>query len=113
MMEEKQRIIQEHVPGKQITLAHIIASPQIELCEKLGIEKKEAIGIMTITPAEGAIIAADIALKTSTVKIGFLDRFSGSLVIIGNISAVDEAIHRIMNTLVRVLNFSPCPITKS
>jgi ethanolamine utilization protein EutS len=47
------------------------------------------------------------------VKIGFLDRFSGSLVIIGNISAVDEAIHRIMNTLVRVLNFSPCPITKS
>lgn len=26
-MEEKQRMIQEYVPGKQVTLAHIIASP--------------------------------------------------------------------------------------
>ena len=112
-MEEKQRIIQEYVPGKQITLAHIIASPQIELCEKLGIEKKEAIGIMTITPAEGAIVAADIALKTSTVKIGFLDRFSGSLVITGNVSAVEEAVQQIIDTLVRILNFSACPVTRS
>ncbi|HBT49779.1 MAG: Microcompartments protein [Caldanaerobacter subterraneus] len=113
MREEKQRIIQEYVPGKQVTLAHIIANPKIELCEKLGIEKKEAIGIMTITPAEGAIVAADIALKTSTVKIGFLDRFSGSLVITGNVSAVEEAVQQIIDTLVRILNFSACPVTRS
>ena len=25
--DEKQRIIQEFVPGKQVTLAHVIASP--------------------------------------------------------------------------------------
>ena len=31
---EKQRIIQEFVPGKQITLAHIIANPVPELCDK-------------------------------------------------------------------------------
>ena len=34
--QQKQRIIQEFVPGKQITLAHIIANPVEELCEKLG-----------------------------------------------------------------------------
>ena len=26
-MSEKQRMIQEYVPGKQVTLAHLIASP--------------------------------------------------------------------------------------
>ncbi|MDU1988222.1 MAG: propanediol utilization protein, partial [Enterococcus faecalis] len=30
-MEEKQRMIQEYVPGKQVTLAHIIASPNKEI----------------------------------------------------------------------------------
>ena len=34
---EKQRIIQELVPGKQITLAHIIASPDPVLYAKLGL----------------------------------------------------------------------------
>ena len=29
--EQKQRIVQELVPGKQITLAHIIANPDGEL----------------------------------------------------------------------------------
>ena len=31
MDEKKQRMIQEYVPGKQLTLAHIIANPQKEL----------------------------------------------------------------------------------
>lgn len=36
-MEEKQRMIQEYVPGKQVTLAHIIASPNKEIYTKLGL----------------------------------------------------------------------------
>lgn len=28
----KERIIQEYVPGKQVTLAHLIAHPGAELC---------------------------------------------------------------------------------
>ena len=36
-MENKQRIIQELVPGKQITLAHIIANPDPILYQKLGL----------------------------------------------------------------------------
>jgi ethanolamine utilization protein EutS len=47
------------------------------------------------------------------VKIGFLDRFSGSLVITGNVSAVEEAVQQIIDTLVRILNFSACPVTRS
>ena len=51
--ENKERIIQEFVPGRQITLAHIIASPVPELYGKLGIvDVKDAIGIFTITLIE-------------------------------------------------------------
>ena len=35
--DEKQRIIQEFVPGKQVTLAHVIASPVEQLYTKLGL----------------------------------------------------------------------------
>ena len=53
---EKQRIIQELVPGKQITLAHIIANPDEILYKKLGLDpaveySKSAIGILTLLPA--------------------------------------------------------------
>ncbi len=39
MMNEKYtRIIQEYVPGCQVTLAHIIASPDKILYQKLGLD---------------------------------------------------------------------------
>lgn len=112
-MEEKQRIIQEYVPGKQITLAHLIASPDISLYQKLGIEAAGAIGILTITPSEGAIIAADVATKAASIKIGFLDRFSGSLVITGDVASVESSLKDVTKVLQEVLQFSPAPITRS
>ena len=71
MAQEKQRIIQEFVPGKQVTLAHVIANPEPELFKKLGVigEYTGAIGILTITPGEGAIIGADVASKAANVKL--------------------------------------------
>ena len=33
---------------------------------------------MTVSPAETAIIMADIAMKSSGIELGFVDRFSGS-----------------------------------
>ncbi|MDU3065087.1 MAG: propanediol utilization protein, partial [Clostridioides difficile] len=67
--ESKQRVIQEYVPGKQVTLAHIIANPNEDIYNKLGLvlDKKDAIGILTITPSEASIIAADVATKASNV----------------------------------------------
>ena len=49
----KVRIIQELVPGKQITLAHIIASPDKVLYQKLGLDptvdwSHSAIGMITL-----------------------------------------------------------------
>ena len=36
-LDEKKRIIQEFVPGKQVTLAHVIANPDDKLYGKLGL----------------------------------------------------------------------------
>ena len=35
-----ERIVQELVPGKEITIAHLIASPDITLYEKLGLDPR-------------------------------------------------------------------------
>ena len=75
------RIIQEFVPGKQITLCHIIANPGEVLYTKLGLDPqadytRSAIGVLTVIPYESAVIAADIAMKSSGAEIGFVDRFT-------------------------------------
>ncbi len=109
----KERIIQEFVPGKQITLAHAIANPTSELTKKIGVPGAEAIGIMTLTPGETAMIAGDIATKAASVEIGFLDRFSGALVISGSVSSVDEALRQVIDTLQRQLGYSACELSRT
>lgn len=113
-----QRIIQEQVPGKQISLAHIIANPDKILYKKLGLDpavdySKSAIGIMTITPAETAIIIADIAIKSSGVELGFVDRFSGSLIITGTVSEVEASVTAILDYVSEKLGFAVCPVTRT
>ena len=114
----KVRIIQELVPGKQITLAHIIASPDPVLYQKLGLDptvdySRAAIGMITLSPAETAIIAADIATKESAAEIGFVDRFSGTLIITGSISDVKAALGATLDYCEEKLGFSVCPLTKT
>lgn len=109
----KERIIQEFVPGKQVTLAHLIANPTEELCERVGVESKGAIGILTLTPGETSIIAGDIATKAADVHIGFLDRFSGALVITGSVAAVDESLKTVCDVLNRTLSYNSCEITRT
>lgn len=113
--EDITRVVQEYVPGKQVTLAHLIANPVPELYQKLGllIDGKIALGIMTITPSEASIIAADVATKNSDVSIGFIDRFSGSLVITGSIASVEEALKEVIHTLCDTLKFTTTNITRS
>lgn len=110
----KQRIIQEFVPGKQITLAHIIASPDKALYAKLGlIDMEGAIGLFTITPSEGAMIAADVATKAANVTVGFVDRFNGSLLITGDVSAVEAALESVMGVLCGTMGFDSTQITRT
>ncbi|MBI2570655.1 MAG: ethanolamine utilization microcompartment protein EutS [Candidatus Schekmanbacteria bacterium] len=108
---DRQRIIQEFVPGKQVTLAHLIAHPGEELCKKIGVPFVNAIGIMTLTPGEAAIIAGDVATKAADVAIGFLDRFTGALVIYGPVGAVQESLLAVNRVLAETLGFTPSPVT--
>lgn len=39
------RIIQEYVPGRQVTIAHIIANPDKPLCQRVGLNEAEAIAL--------------------------------------------------------------------
>ena len=114
-MEEKQRIIQESVPGKQVTLAHLIPSPVPSLYMKLGlVDADGAIGIFTITPGEAAMIAADVAAKAADVDLGLVDRFNGSLVITGDVAAVEASMHAVMQVLCEKMGFTAAtPITRS
>ncbi len=115
---DKQRIIQEFVPGKQVTLAHLIANPVDNLTSKLGLQFHErtgakAIGILTITPSEAAIIAADIATKSAMVEIGFIDRFSGAVLLTGDVQAVESALQAVLDLLGDIMGFAPTTITRS
>lgn len=115
---DRMRIIQELVPGKQITLAHIIANPDRILYKKLGLDpaidySKAAIGIVTMSPAETAIIAADIAMKSSGAEIGFVDRFSGTLIVTGTVSEVEASLKALCDYSEETLGFTVCPITKT
>ena len=110
----KQRTIQEYVPGKQITLCHIIAKPDTEIYKKLGLndEAGQSIGILTITPAEGSIIAADTCSKAARIKVGFLDRFSGSVVITGEVYGIESAFSAVFSLFTQ-LGFDTAGITRS
>ncbi len=117
-LQDKLRIVQELVPGKQITIAHIIANPDDILYKKLGLDPavdyaRTAIGIVTMSPAETAIIAGDIAIKSSGAELGFVDRFSGTLIVTGTVSDVTASLTALVDYCRDILGFTVCPITKT
>ena len=82
-----ERMIQEYVPGKQVTLAHVIANPGKDLFK--------------------------IATKSGAVEIGFLDRFTGAVVLTGDVSAIEYALSQVTRTLGEMMRFTACPITRT
>ena len=98
----KERIIQEFVPGKQITLAHIIPNPVSDLYSKMG-----------MIDGDGAIIAADVASKAGGIKIGFVDRFNGTLIITGEVASVEAAMNGVIAKLCDYMGFAKPEITQS
>ena len=115
--EGRLRIKQETVPGKQITLAHIIGSPRPVVYKKLGLNPdidygSSAIGIITVTPPESAVIASDISVKSGDVYLGFVDRFSGSLIITGRLSEVETAVNEIVTYFRDDLGYACCDVTR-
>ena len=106
-------VIEESVPGKQVTIAHVIAAPVGDIYERLGIDDLGAIGILTLSPYETASIAADIATKAAQVEIGFLDRFTGSVVIAGDVDSVETALTAVTQTLHDLMDFTTVTVTKT
>ncbi|MBQ9131051.1 MAG: BMC domain-containing protein [Clostridia bacterium] len=60
-----------------------------------------------------AIIAADLALKAAGAEVGFVDRFSGTLIVVGSVSEVDAALVAVTSYAKEKLGFNVCPITKT
>lgn len=116
--EGKMRIVQELVPGKQVTLAHVIASPDPIIYKKLGLDpqldyRRAAICVLSMSPAEISVIAGDIALKSASIDMGFIDRFSGTLIFTGKVAEVEAALEAIMIYLREKLGFTLCEITRT
>ena len=110
------RIVQETVAGKEITFAHVIGGPAPIIYQKLGLNpnvdyQQAAIGILSMPP-ESAVIAADIAVKSGDVYLGFADRFTGTVIITGELADVTTALTEIVNYFRDVLGYVVCNITK-
>jgi ethanolamine utilization protein EutS len=113
------RSVQVSTPGKEITFAHIIGSPDYTVFSNLGLDigfhagahPSGSLGILSITPPENAIIAADIAVKAGDVDVGFMDRFSGTLIITGVRSSVDQAMYENLEFFRDVFGYRVCEIS--
>ena len=106
------RIVQETVAGKEITFAHVMGGPAPVIYQKLGLNpqvdyRSSAIGIMNMTPPE-----SDIAVKSGNVYLGFADRFTGTLIITGEISDVMSAMTEVVDYFRDTLGYVVCKITK-
>ena len=112
------RIVQETVAGKEITFAHVMGGPDPIIYQKLGLNPQvdygsSAIGIMNMTPPESAVIASDIAVKSGNIYLGFADRFTGTLIITGEISDVTSALTEILDYFRDSLEYVVCKVTRS
>ena len=115
MENTKTRMMQENVPGKQSTRAHIIVKPDKDIYKKRGLpdEYNDASGILTITPSEASIIAGDLCTKAADVKVGFIDRFSGSVVIVGNNSSVEASLKAVLSMFSGRMRFDTVELSRS
>ena len=116
------RLVRLNVKGKEVSLAQLIGVSDRRVYENLGLHigvhagedhTGETIGLLHITPEEATIAAADIALKSGDVEIGFLDRFRGSVILLGTHEEVRSALENVIEFFKTELNFTVCDITES
>ncbi len=116
------RMTRLRVPGKEVCLAHIISSPQPQVYRNLGLHigvhegedhTGESVGLIRFTPWEAVVAAADVAMKSADVQLGFMDRFCGSLIITGGLSEVEAAVEAVVRFFKETLGFQACDIHKN
>ena len=116
------RMTRLRVPGKEVCLAHIITPTDPAIYQNLALHigvhegedhRGETIGIMRVTPWEAIVVATDVAVKAAHVEVGFMDRFSGALIITGGFSQVMTAVEDVVRFFRDELHFDVCEIHRS
>ena len=116
------RMTRLRVPGKEVCLAHIITPTDPAIYQNLALHigvhegedhRGETIGIMRVTPWEAIVVATDVAVKAAHVEVGFMDRFSGALIITGGFSQVMTAVEEVVRFFRDELHFDVCKIHRS
>ena len=116
------RMTRLRIPGKEVSLAHLFTPSDESVYRDLGLNigvhegedhRGETIGLIRFTPWEAVVVAADIALKSAQVEIGFMDRFCGSLIITGEHAQVETAVEETVGFFKNELGFSVCEVHKS
>ncbi len=116
------RITRLRIPGKEVCLAHIISATQAPVYQNLGLHigvhegedhTGESIGLIRFTPWEAVVVAADVAMKSADVQIGFMDRFCGSLILTGGLSEVQAAVEEVVRFFREELGFETCKVHRN
>ena len=119
---KKLRMTRVRVPGKEVCLAHVLNPSQACVSQNLGrhigVHEGEdhtgdAVGMIRFTPWEAVVVAADVAMKSADVQIGFMDRFCGSLILTGGLTEVQTAVEEVVRFFSEVLGFKTCAIHRS
>ena len=91
-----------------------LANASPALCRQLGApEDMPALAMLTTDCDDATYIALDEATKAADVQIGFVDRFNGSVVVTGDVAAVEAALRDVIRVLCDMMGFSSAPITKT
>lgn len=118
---KKLRLTRVRVPGKEVCLAHIINPSESCIYQNLGLHigvhegedhTGETIGLIRFTPWEAVVVAADVAVKSAHVDIGFMDRFCGSLILTGGLAQVETAVEEVVRFFRDTLGFRTCEVTR-
>lgn len=119
---KKLRMVRVRVPGKEVCLAHVLNPSHACIYQNLGLHigvhegedhTGESVGLIRFTPWEAVVVAADVAMKSADVQIGFMDRFCGSLILTGGLSEVQTAVEEVVRFFGEVLGFKTCQIHRS
>ena len=122
LKNKRLRVTRLRVPGKEVCMAHIISTADSCIYKNLGLHigvhdgedhTGESIGMIRFTPWESVVAAADVAMKSANVEIGFMDRFCGSLIITGRLSDVQAAVEEVVRSFRDDLGFTACEIHRS
>ncbi len=116
------RMTRVRVPGKEVCLAHVLSPSETCIYQNLALHigvhegedhTGESIGLIRFTPWEAVVAAADIAVKSADVQVGFMDRFCGSLILTGGLSQVQTAVEEVVRFFGEELGFRTCEVHKN